>query len=712
MVNKTGVYICSGCEIGEATNVEELQQVAVKEFRVPVCKTHPILCSEEGVNMLKGDLENEGLDRLVLGACSGRYHEDTFDFGKDVVVERAPLREYVSWTQPHQEEDTQMLAADYIRMHTTAVQMKQPATPFEQNTEEALLVVGGGVSGMTSALESAQAGYAVHLVEKDDRLGGFARKLHRRTPSRSPFERAESPDLDELIREVEAHPRITLHLSSTIASIAGAPGDFSVRLNANGSGEKNLRAGAVVLATGGKPYDASKLTHLGIAHDNVISSVEFEQMAASGKLVRKDGQEANSVVFIQCAGSRDPDHLPYCSSFCCMVSLKQAAYVREAGADKKAYVIYRDMITPGQYEKFYRARQNDPGIFLTKGDVSGVHENADKTVTVDVDNSLLGEKVAIAADLVVLAIGIEASTRDDPILNLQYRQGPGLPDQQYGFPDSHFICFPYETRRTGIFTAGAVHQPMDMNFSRKDAAGAALKAIQTIELTKQGKTVHPRVGDETFPEFRLDQCTQCKRCTEECPFGVLEEDARGTPSIHASRCRGCGVCMGACPVRIISFRDYSVDIIGDVIKSIEIPDEFEEKPRILIFACENDTLPAIDMMALERIRYSPYVRIIPLRCLGGVNLVWVSDALSVGFDGVMFMGCKYGDDYQCHFVKGSELASTRLSKVEETLGRLQLEPERVRQYEVSMNDYKQVAKLIEAFAADIDNYGPNPFKGM
>jgi quinone-modifying oxidoreductase subunit QmoB len=370
------------------------------------------------------------------------------------------------------------------------------------------------------------------------------------------------------------------------------------------------------------------------------------------------------------------------------------------------------MITPGQYENFYRTQQNDPGIFLTKGDVSGVHENADKTVTVDVDNSLLGEKVAIDADLVVLAIGIEASTRDDPILNLQYRQGPSLPDQKYGFPDSHFICFPYETQRTGIFTAGAVHQPMDMNFSRKDAAGAALKAIQTIELTRQGKTVHPRVGDETFPVFRLDQCTQCKRCTEECPFGVLEEDEHGTPFIHESRCRGCGVCMGACPVRIISFKDYGVDIIGDMIKSIEIPDEFEEKPRILIFACENDTVPVFDMMALERIKYSPYVRIIPLRCLGGTNLVWVSDALSVGFDGVMFMGCKFGDDYQCHFMKGSELANVRLSKVEETLSRLQLEPERIRQYEVSMNDYKQVAKLIESFASDIEDYGPNPFKGM
>ena len=149
-----------------------------------------------------------------------------------------------------------------------------------------------------------------------------------------------------------------------------------------------------------------------------------------------------------------------------------------------------------------------------------------------------------------------------------------------------------------------------------------------------------------------------------------------------------------------------------MIKNVEIPDEFEEKPRILIFACENDAMPVFDMIAMNRIPYSSYVRVIPLRCLGGTNLVWVSDALSVGFDGVMFMGCKLGDDYQCHFIKGSEIANTRLSKVQETIGRLSLEPERVQQFEVSMNDYKEVPKMIEEFVEMIERFGPNPFKGM
>jgi quinone-modifying oxidoreductase subunit QmoB len=711
VAGKTGVYICTGCDIGNATDVEALRKVAQTEFKVPVCKTHPFLCSEDGVNTLKGDLEREGLDHLVLAACSSRYHGKTFDFGKETLVARAPLREYVAWTQPHKAEDTQMLAADYIRMHVSAVRLRSPATPQHQDVEKTLLVVGGGVTGMTAAVEAARAGYPVHLVEKEARLGGFALQLHRRIPSTPPFHTAEPAAADELVRAVKGQAEITVHLSSRIASIAGQPGGFTVALTGSG-GDRTVRAGAIVLATGGKPYDATRLTHLGIQHDNVITSVEFEAMAAAGRIVRKDGRDAKRVAFIQCAGSRDANHLPYCSTFCCTTSLKQAGYVRAAGADRTAYIVYRDMITPGQYENFYRAQQNDPGIFLTKGDVVGVHQNADRTVTVDLDNSLLGGKVAITADLVVLAIGIVPSTQDDPVLNLQYRQGPALPNQHYGFPDSHFICFPYETQRTGIFTAGAVHQPMDMNFARKDAAGAALKAIQTVELTAQGQRVHPRVGDATIPEFRLSQCTKCKRCTEECPFGVLEEDERGMPVLHEARCRGCGVCMGACPVRIISFKDYSLEIIGEMIKSIEVPDESENKPRILIFACENDALPVFDMMALERIQYSPFVRIISMRCLGGTNLVSVSDALAAGFDGVMFMGCKFGADYQCHFIKGSERANVRLGNVQETIGRLQLEPERVRQYEVSMNDYRQLAGRIEEFAKALDAMGPNPFKGM
>ena len=196
------------------------------------------------------------------------------------------------------------------------------------------------------------------------------------------------------------------------------------------------------------------------------------------------------------------------------------------------------------------------------------------------------------------------------------------------------------------------------------------------------------------------------------PFGAYNEDEKGNPVPMPTRCRRCGVCMGACPERIISFKNYSVDMIGSMIKSIEIPEEDEEKPRVLIFACENDAYPALDMAGLRRMGYSPYVRVLPLRCLGSLNLVWIADALSKGFDGIMLFGCRHGDDYQCHFIRGSELANIRMSKISETLTRLQLEPERIRVEEIGITDWERVPQIIGEFMETIERVGPNPFKDL
>jgi quinone-modifying oxidoreductase subunit QmoB len=246
----------------------------------------------------------------------------------------------------------------------------------------------------------------------------------------------------------------------------------------------------------------------------------------------------------------------------------------------------------------------------------------------------------------------------------------------------------------------------------EDGAGAAMKAIQCIELVHKGMAVHPRAGDTSFPEFFMQRCTQCKRCTVECPFGAINEDEKANPLPQPTRCRRCGVCMGACPERIISFKNYSVGMIGDMVKSINVPDEYEEKPRILVLACENDAYPALDMAGIRRMKYNPWVRVIPLRCLGSMNLIWIADALSSGIDGVLLLGCKYGDDYQCHFIKGSELANIRLSKIKETLDRLALESDRVRFETVSISDYDRLPKILDEFAERIQEIGPNPYKGF
>ena len=741
MEKKIAVYLCSGCGIGDALNIEELSKLATDDLSAAICRTHPNLCNPEGAGLIKADIANEGANTLLIAACSHRVMYDVFTF-ENCIVDRVNLREQVAWSQKPGEEDTQMMAADYLRMAMAKVGAMELPVPYKPDQEFSrdILVVGGGLAGMTSALEAAKAGYAAVLVEKEAQLGGFQKKVKR--IATSPYkEIKENSVVSDLIKAVTGHPKIKVYTGATIEKTDGSPGVFQVTIKQNGSTAEH-RIGAVVMAAGWQPYDPAKLDQkLGFgASPNVITNVMFEEKYQQGSVARpSDGQGVSKVAFLQCAGSRDPLHLPYCSTVCCSTSLKQALQVKAQNSNAEVFVVYKEMRTPGQSEDLYRKAQEEGVIFIrcqwpeVKADGAGL--------AVEADDEVLGEKVLLDnLDLVVLATGMvpvtafgpdiskEGKKEEEPkkedellvppdlirrsnILNLGYRQGPEIPALMHEFPDSHFVCFPYETRRTGIYAAGCVHRPMSIASTLEDGAGAVMKAIQAIELTSRGAAVHPRAGDMSFPEFAMQRCTQCKRCTVECPFGAINEDEKANPLPQPTRCRRCGVCMGACPERIISFKNYSVAMIGNMIKSIEVPAEEDEKPRIIVLTCENDAYPALDMAGLHRMKHNPWVRVIPLRCLGSMNLVWIADSLSKGIDGILLLGCQHGDDYQCHFIKGSELSSIRLSKVSETLNRLALESDRVRFENISIIDYRKLPALLDEFAAKLQEIGPNPFKG-
>ncbi|HLC30658.1 MAG TPA: hydrogenase iron-sulfur subunit [Dehalococcoidia bacterium] len=394
-----------------------------------------------------------------------------------------------------------------------------------------------------------------------------------------------------------------------------------------------------------------------------------------------------------------------------MVTLKQTLYVRERNPDANVYIIYEDMVTPGTYEYFYRRVQEEPRVFFTKGEVAGVAEDRDGDLVIDLEHALIGERVQLKVDIVVLATGMVPAAATSPTLNLQYRQGSELPGTGHGFADSNYICFPYETRRTALYAAGCARQPMDVADSMEDASGAALKAIQSLELVSAGMATHPRAGDLSFPKIRVQACTQCRRCLEECPFSVIEADERGYPHVNEDRCRRCGICMGACPVQVISFDNYSVDQLSSVIKAFSVPEE-EGKFRVLVLACENDAYPAFDMAGINRLSYDASVRVVPVRCIGSVNMVLVRDALNGGVDGILLMGCKSGDDYQCHFITGSGLAEQRMENVRETVQRMMMEPERVRSVQLEISEYDKIPALLQQFVEELTVMGPNPFKGF
>lgn len=778
MDKKYGVYICTGCGIGDALNVEALGDVA-KEEGLPV-QTHSMFCGKEGVERIKQDIAEKGINTLVIAACSRRVNFDVFRFD-GCIVDRVNLREQVVWSHPRSEypalteeqmddgvhfDRLQMLAEDYLKMGMARVQKIDLPEPYLLETlSRKILVIGGGVTGLSAALDAANTGYEVTIVEKEASLGGHARHWRKQLPLSQPYEDLIPPIIDEKIKAVEAHPNISVKTETIVARLAGQPGEYTVTFKKPGEKiefdvpyplpdemkvdeqGKELDAeklherfmeynkgkvdilkldpkgelfGAVILAAGWRPakIEGDGFAHLGYGElTDVITNSQFEEMAAKGKIIRpSDGKEAKSVVFVQSPGKDDDSDFDYAGSVTSLVTLKQARYVREDYADGKAFILYQHMRTPGLSENFYKSIQQDEGIFLTKGTVAGVSKNGDGLI-IEAHDTLLGEKVRIGADVVVLAAGMVPATVDDPVVNMAYRQGPAFRDIDLfnGYVDSNYICFPYESQRTGIYAAGAIRRSMTVEESIEDASGAALKAIQCLESVNRGVSVHPRSGDMTFPDFFFQRCTQCKRCTEECPFGALDDDEKGTPKPNPTRCRRCGTCMGSCPERIIGFADYNIDSIGSMIKAIGVPseDDFEEPPlRILGLVCENDAYPAIDIAGLNRLSYSADVRFIPIRCLGSMNVIWIKDALAQGMDAVFLLGCKHGDDYQCHFIKGSELADIRIQKIGDALSSLALEEERVAQFDVAIDDYDKLPKIIDDFVATIEELGPNPFKGF
>jgi quinone-modifying oxidoreductase subunit QmoB len=733
---KIGAYVCKGCGLGERLDCDELATIAQRDGKAQVVQQHDFLCSENGIKMIQSDIDNEGVNRVVIAACSRRAKTEAFNF-ENVTISRANLREGVIWIRPDEDdmrETTQEMAADYVRMGCAEAKFSTPpASEQEKGSNGTILVVGGGISGMTAAIEAAKTGYPVKLVEKTGELGGAVGKMWKDVPCHSPYTDPVEPGVTAMVAEIEANGKITVHLNSTITKTSGAPGRFSADISTESGATNTENFGAIIQASGATPYDANQLPELGYGKSkDVIDRTEMEQLAltANGGPIKRpsDGKEVKKVTFVQCAGQRSKKegHLDYCSGDCCLTSIKQAMYFKDQNPEIETEILYSDLRTPGAPgEDFYRSGQ-DKMVTFRKGTVNEVVAGSNGPL-VKFKDLILDEDLEEEADLVVLATGMVANSgvdidetpqnepgewevSVDSILNLNYRQGKDLPHLKYGFNDSHFICFPYETRRTGIYTCGPVRRPMDTQQAIEDATGATLKAIQSLESAKIGRAAHPRSGDLSYPIFRKEGCTQCKRCTVECPFGAIDEDEARFPIFNESRCRRCGTCMGACPVRVISFENYSVDSVGQQLKNVDMPDEFDEKPRILVLACENDAYPALDMAAQQGNSYSQWARVIPVRCLGSVNTIWVTDALNSGYDGIVLMGCQKGENYQCHFVKGSEMANIRMSKVDDTLETLSLEKERVETYEVAITDIERAPKLINDMAEAVEKVGMSPFK--
>jgi quinone-modifying oxidoreductase subunit QmoB len=375
-MEKTALILCSGCGIGDALDFDAVSEVA-GENGAATTLVHECLCAPEGLEALKATVSEHELDGVLVCACSERAKTEEFEsLGFDASsMYRIAFREHCTWSHPAGEEDTQMLAEDLVRMGFARMQSAKPIEPLAEDVDDTVLVVGGGRAGMEAALAAAGMGHSVVLVEKTDALGGRLAAQLSVFPEEPPYEEPQENTMPKLIEKLSSNDHIKVLTSTTIEKIHGQPGQFKVNLN--GSSGLEVTVGSIVQATGATPYDAGKLGHLGYgASPDVVTSQELEKMLVDGRLsCPSDGRTPQRVIFVQCAGSRDPDHLVYCSSECCATTLRQVAEIKKIDPKIQSAVVYKDIRTPGHMEYFFLGVQNTSEMMMTRGDVERVEAN-------------------------------------------------------------------------------------------------------------------------------------------------------------------------------------------------------------------------------------------------------------------------------------------------------------------------------------------------
>ena len=552
---RIGVYICHcGTNIAATVDVEAVTEFAATLPGVVVARNYTYMCSEPGQALIKEDARTLGLNRVVVASCSPRMHEPTFRGASQeggvnpYQFEMANIREQCSWVHHDRHEATEKAKALVYAAVMKAARL-EPLEEREAPVTPAALVIGGGVAGMAAALDIADAGFPVHLVEQSDHLGGRVAELNRTFPDLEPV-----PEwLPTLVDRVQRHPNITVYLNSRVTGITGFVGNFEATVEPVGAGfaPARIQVGAIVIATGYNVFDPRLKPEFGYGlYPQVVTTLELEHRLASGDLT-VNGKTPKDVFFIKCVGSRDQQlGRPYCSRVCCMISAKQAQLVRQALPDSRVTVFYIDVRTFGKRgEEFYDEARR-AGVRYRRGNVSEIYRRGDRVV-VRVEDTLLGRTLEHEADLVVLAVGMEPRPEAADIAALLK-----LPRSADGFfLEAHPKLRPVDTAVDGVFLAGCCQGPKDIPDTVAQAKAAASSALIPLM-----RGVVPMEAATAIVDPEL--CAGCGMCVEICPYGAPALDPLwGVSRVNAVLCKGCGACAVTCPSKAIRLQHFTPDQI-------------------------------------------------------------------------------------------------------------------------------------------------------
>ncbi|HUU77397.1 MAG TPA: CoB--CoM heterodisulfide reductase iron-sulfur subunit A family protein [candidate division Zixibacteria bacterium] len=642
---RIGVFVCHcGKNIADTVDVEEVAKDALSLPGVVYSNHSHYLCSEPGQKELQDDIRFNRLDSVVCACCSPTLHEETFRKACEDVginryeVEIANIREKCSWVHTDRRKATDK-ALKIIETKVEKALLNEALVPVSVEVNRNVLVVGAGITGIQTAIDMADAGFHVYLVEKSPTIGGHMAQLSTTFPTLDCSQCILSPKMSEIAHK----ENIELLTNTELISVSGFVGNFHVELKKNpryvttdcnlcgdcddicpviipnefegGLGprkaiylpfpqavpslftldtenclgihplvcskcrdvceqkainydmeeeivEKNV--GAIIIATGYDLYDISKIPEYEFGADiDVIDGIQFERLLngagpTGGEVLRpSDHKKPETVVFVQCVGSRDPEHhMAYCSKICCTYTGKHALLLKDQEPDAEVYVFYIDIRAAGRgYEEFIQ-RAQEKGVIYVRGKPSKIFREGDKTI-VWAANTLTGERLEVEADMVVLAPAMIPSF-DTKVLSSITKCSL----DEYGFfKEAHVKLRPVESLVQGLFVAGAALSPKDIPESIAQGSAAAAKAIG---LLSKPQLFH----DPLVATVNSEICSGCKVCQSLCPYGAISfDEERKISLVKEILCQGCGTCVSACPSRALSLRNLTNQQIEKMIQT-------------------------------------------------------------------------------------------------------------------------------------------------
>ncbi|MGQ9623933.1 MAG: FAD-dependent oxidoreductase [Candidatus Bathycorpusculaceae bacterium] len=543
---RIGVFICHcGINIGGIVRVPEVVEYVKKLPNVVYAEDNLYTCSDDTQKRIKEKIQEYKLNRVVVASCTPRTHEPLFretvqEAGLNpYLFEMANIRDQCSWVHMHQPKEATEKAKDLVRAVVAKARLLKPLKKLVIGVTQVALIIGGGVSGMTAALELAKQGFEVHLVEREKELGGHLRKIYYLLEGEDPKEQ-----LNRLVKEVTGNENIHVHLGAEVVEVNGFVGNFKSKI-VEGGKEKEIEHGVVIVATGAVEYKPTE--YLYGKDQRVMTQHELEEKIAKGEF------KAKTVAMIQCVGARTEEK-PNCARICCGQAIKNALKIKEVSPQTDVYILYKDVRSYGFKEDHYRKAAEKGVLFINYDDERKPKVTSEGgKLKVRFYEPVMKEEIEIQPDTVVLS----AATIPNPD-NKRIAEMLKVPLTKDGFfLEAHMKLRPVDFQTDGVFLCGMAHLPKYIDESIAQACAAAARAATILsKKTLETEGIIANVDE--------DLCSGCRICEYLCPYGAIEmkeKDGKTVAHVIEALCKGCGVCGTACPTKAIILGHFTTEEI-------------------------------------------------------------------------------------------------------------------------------------------------------